>query len=180
MSCNEFLIIEAVLSAMIKWTSKSGAPWSLLYLCCHLWVATLRTLSAKAFRLLGLLGPLLQNEASKASGNTLCFYFWRSLVQASATHTRHPGEGWRRRMGRYKPGGTGFCPCLSVQQLQTTHLLRMVDLMKNEFLEGNQKLLEGSCYNSINSIVKKKKKKGRKCWTISVFSNKHLFSFWKY
>lgn len=28
--------------------------------------------------------------------------------------------------------------------------------MKTEFLEGNQKLLEGSCYNSINSIVKKK------------------------
>lgn len=164
--CKEFLIIGPVLIAMIKWKGKSCAPWSLLYPCCHLWVAAIRTLAAK--------GPPLQNKVSKASGNTLCSHFWRSLVQAPAAHTSHPGEGWCKRMGSYKPGGTGFCPCLSIQQLQTANLLpRMVNLMKNEFLERNQKLLEDSCYNSINSIDKKK---GGKCWTISVFSNKHLSS----
>lgn len=44
-------------------------------------------------------------------------------------------------MGRYKPGGPGHSHCLGMQQLQTNNLLkRVVNLMQNEFLDGNQKL----------------------------------------
>lgn len=44
-------------------------------------------------------------------------------------------------MGSYKPGGPGHSHCLGMQQLQTNNLLkRVVNLMQNEFLDGNQKL----------------------------------------
>lgn len=83
-SYKEFLITEAVLTAMMKWKSKSCAPWRLLYLWCYPWGAAMRARAAK--------GPLLRNGAADGSGNTLRSYFWRSLVRTS-----HPDCDWCQR-----------------------------------------------------------------------------------
>lgn len=74
---------------------------------------------------------------------------WLKLQQLNQS----PHKGWGRRMGNYKPGGSGHSTCWGMQQLQTNnHRKRVVNLMQNGFFGRKPK---ATCNNSIYSTDRK-------------------------
>lgn len=102
--------------------SKSCGPRNALYLCYELWISATAWSYSNTFCSV-FFGPLLQNETSKlrikscacTSGGP-----WLKLLQLNQS----PHKGWGRRMGSYKPGGSGHSSCLGMQSYRQIISLR--------------------------------------------------------